>query len=174
MEPRFSHFSAGCDFFKHPGRKHFLLDGKIYSIQPWPGRHIWTHMGPNKIGVCHCDPAEEVERTLPHQHPGEGGAGVVLELCGRLLSSGREEYLASSTRCSGANLSQCIWATVALPGNFSRSESTRLQHYSGDPNPLVGYGLWFLPTAKQRRGDDSKVQDQRGHHRNKMNTYICS
>lgn len=33
VEPGFSHCFIGCDFFKHTGRKHFLLDGKINSSQ---------------------------------------------------------------------------------------------------------------------------------------------
>ena len=54
---------------------------------------------------------------------------------------------------------------AALPGHLDRNSSKRLQHCSGDPDPIVGSG---------EQGDDSKAQDQGGHHKNKRNTYVCS
>lgn len=183
MEPGFSHCSIGHDFFQHTGRKHFLLNVKIYSSQSWSGKQLDTGRKRQDMSL-HCVPAGEVDRMSPGSvllrrwkkqhwhsptHTGEGGEGMVLELLGRLFSADGEKCLVCSTRPSRTRLG-CLNAhgpLVAFSSNFGRSGSTSLQHCSGDPDPLVGSGLWFLPTCWERRGIDSKAQDQRAHHRNR-------
>lgn len=83
MEPGFSHCSVGHDFFKHTGRKHFLLNVKIYSSQSWSGKHSWTQVEKSKIWaslcssrgggqnvprVCFTKKEDDVGLTLPHPH----------------------------------------------------------------------------------------------------------
>lgn len=64
MEPGFSRCSIGHDFFKHTGRKHFLLNVKIYSSQSWSGKQLNTG-GKKQDMSLHCVPAGEVDRMSP-------------------------------------------------------------------------------------------------------------
>lgn len=110
----------------------------------------------SKIGACRCVPAGEVDRMSPgsvllkKKEVGltppttlVRGEGVVLELPGRLFSADGEKCLVWSARSCRARLG-CLSAhgpLVAFPSNFGRNGSTRLQHCSGDPDPLVRSGL---------------------------------
>lgn len=151
MEPGFSHCSTGHDFFKHTGRKLFLLDEMIYSSQSWSGKHVWTHMGESKMWACHCVVAEEVGRmssefiflrkerevglTLLHLHwRGRRRCGSrtswELVLC-------RWRKVASSARSRRARLSQCTQAAGCFSRQFWQKWVSQPPALLRGPWPLI-------------------------------------
>lgn len=69
---------------------------------------------------------------------GEGG-GAPPELWGAW--SMQVEHVSASSGFPGPGCFSARGPLAGLPGHFDRNSSKRLQHCSGDPDPIVGSGL---------------------------------